>query len=45
MLDWMTKAKVEGDVNEATTGGEAQEGVTTMIPNRSSLKMRMVHGH
>ena len=48
---WVNKAKVEGDVNKAATGGEVQGGITTMIPNKnlichiSSLKIRMVHGH
>ena len=31
---WVNKAKVEGDVNKASTGGEVQGGVTTMIPNK-----------
>ena len=47
----MNKAKVKGYFNKAATGGEVQVGVTNIIPNinqfchRSSLKIRMAHGH
>ena len=47
---WLTKAEVEGDVNEAAAGGEVQGGVPTWVPNRkkfwqsSSHKLGVIHG-
>ena len=35
--------EIEGDVNEATGGGEVEGGVTTVVPNRNKLCQRSSH--
>ena len=39
----MTKAEIEGDVNEATIGGEVEGTLTTLIPDCHELCKRGRH--
>ena len=40
---WLTKAEVEGDVDESAASGEVEGGFTTTVPNRNELCQRGSH--